>query len=71
MAIASYARLNDGNWGVRVKGQVNPGDRLSVCMRSGRAKAEVVDRVLWRGDNVALCSLIQKKKRAPRAKAAM
>lgn len=62
MAIASYTRLNNGNWGVRVKGEVSPGDRLSVYTRGGRAKPEVVDKIIWRGTDISLCSLIQKKK---------
>lgn len=58
MRIASYTKLRSGDWGARVTGDVKPGDRLMVTNRSMKARSEQIDKVIWRGDDVALCSLV-------------
>lgn len=70
MAIAYYAKLKSGEWGVRVKGSVAVGDRLCVSTRSGKAKPEVVERIIWRDGEVSICALVAapKKTRAPSRK---
>lgn len=70
MAIANYTRLNSGSWGLRVKGVVHEGDRLSVGMKGGRCKNEVVERVIWRDGEISLCSIQQKVSASARKKRA-
>lgn len=63
MAVAHYTRLKNGTWGARVQGHVREGDRLTVSMRSGRAKPEVIERVIWSDGSISLCSLASPKKK--------
>lgn len=55
---ATYQKLKDGSWGIRLKGpKPSKGDRVAVSKKSGETKEEVIDRVLWSGDGVHLCSV--------------
>lgn len=63
MRTASYTKLRSGDWGVRVTGDVKPGDRLMVTNRSMKARSEQIDKVIWRGDDVTLCSLVPRSPR--------
>lgn len=55
--MASYAKLRDGSWGIRVQGAAAPGETITVTKRSGETKQETVARVLWSGNGVSLCSI--------------
>lgn len=62
----SYTKLQDGSWGVRVVGTVNPGTTVKVQTKAGSTKTEVVSRVLWSGKDrfnpsvtVSLCRIAQ------------
>jgi hypothetical protein len=48
---ATWARLRDGTWGVRLVGlaAVAPGTAVTVLTRAGRAQTAVVDRIVWHG----------------------
>ena len=46
---ATYTKLKNGAWGVRVPGLAQVGQVVSVVKRSGEAKTEVVKAVLWHG----------------------
>lgn len=64
MAMASYTRLRTGEWGARIpREDVKPGDRVVVESRSLKARSEEVDKVIWRGNGVALCSLVPRPAR--------
>lgn len=49
MATATYTKLKDGTWGVRVNGTVAAGERITVSKRDGSSKTETVAKVLWTG----------------------
>ena len=53
----TYTKLRDGSWGVRAPAGTKAGDLISVTKRDGSTKPERVERVLWQGDGVALCSI--------------
>jgi hypothetical protein len=56
--MATYAKLRDGSWGVRVQGGgVEPGETVTVTKKSGETKVERIGRVLWNGDGISLCTL--------------
>jgi len=57
----TYAKLNTGDWGVRVEG-VKPaeGAALTVTKKDGTQKKEVIERVLWSGQGVYLCAIAPK-----------
>lgn len=53
----TYTKLRSGDWGIRVQGIPQPGQQVLVRRKDGKAKWERVDRVLWKGDGIALCSI--------------
>lgn len=69
---ATYTKLKDETWGVRVTGkEVKSGDIVSVTKRNGDSNNEVIDRVLWHGfgqegDEICLCT-IRKQGQSQRA----
>lgn len=63
MSAGTYTRLRNGDWGVRVpESDAAEGTSVLVRKRSGETKKEVIARVVWRGDGVAICAI----SRAPR-----
>lgn len=54
---ATYTKLRDGSWGVRVQGPVKAGETITVTKKGGETKRETVAAVLWTGDGVSLCSV--------------
>lgn len=65
---ATYSKLQDGSWGIRIVGDGAPGVKVgqtvTVHKRNGDSSTETIDRVLWTSANVALCS-IQSSRIAP------
>lgn len=61
---ASYTKLKSGDWGVRVTGTARVGDRVTVITRAGERKEETIEKVIWTGNGVSLCSVVSKKKTA-------
>jgi hypothetical protein len=63
---ASFAKLRDGSWGVRVKGGIpRPGEVVRVSKRDGSGDQAKIDKVLWQGDDVAICSIVPKAESKP------
>ena len=62
---ATYTKLKDGSWGIRIDGTATAGQSITVTKKSGDTKAEKISRVLWSGKdaksgkNVSLCSIAQ------------
>lgn len=46
---ATFTRLQDGSWGVRVPGTATVGQAITVAKRDGSTKAATVAKVLWTG----------------------
>ena len=63
---ASYTKLRDGSWGIRVPESLRAtaGDVVTVTKASGEIKDEIVARVLWTGQGISLCSIQQSAARA-------
>jgi hypothetical protein len=59
MAEATYTKLRNDTWGIRVKGPAVPGDTVEVTTKAGETKKEVVERVLWEGDGVTICAVVR------------
>jgi len=56
MIQASPIKLRSGGWGARVGStNVREGDTLLVTTRAGKSWLAVVTRIVWRGDDVAIC----------------
>jgi len=69
---ASWIVLRSGAWGIRVVGSTPAeGDILAATNKAGKTTHVVVDRVVWTGENVALCAIVQSSRdrtaRKPRA----
>jgi hypothetical protein len=58
---ATYTKLRDGSWGLRVTGTTTPkaNEKVVVAKRDGTSKVEHVAAILWSGDGVHLCSISQ------------
>ena len=56
---ATYTKLRDGSWGIRIAGVVAPtvGATVTVAKRSGETKREIVGRVVWQGADAVLCTI--------------
>lgn len=59
----TYAKLRSGDWGVRASVPVEPGAVVQVTKQSGEVKDEIIDKVLWRGEGIALCSIRQRPRK--------
>lgn len=58
MTNATYTKLRDGSWGIRVEGEKPVvGQVIIVRKKSGETRNETVKAVLWSGDGVNLCSI--------------
>jgi len=54
----SYTKMRDGSWGIRVASEaVRPGSSWLVSKRSGETSTEKVDKVVWSGGGVSLCTI--------------
>ena len=54
---ATYTKLRSGEWGIRVRGEVRRGDKVTVVKKSGETKMETVAAVVWRGNGIPLCAV--------------
>lgn len=63
--MTTYTKLRDGNWGVRLDRQIPRsewhdlvGQQVAVRKKDGTCKTETIDRILWSGSGITLCSII-------------
>lgn len=52
---ATWARLRDGSWGVRVTREVNVGDVVTVTSQSGKVQDKAIQGIAFRGQGYTLC----------------
>ena len=64
---ASYTKLRSGNWGIRINGAAQAGDRVTVTTKAGATKSETIARVIWAGNGVAICAIIDRARPAARS----
>lgn len=62
---ATPVKLRSGAWGARVKDAVSEGDVVTITTRSGKSWDARVTRVVWRGDDVAICATASLDRRLP------
>lgn len=66
---ATYTKLRDGDWGIRVVGQVVPGQAVDVTKKSGEVKMERIAKVLFvEADGASVCSIERDARGEHRAK---
>jgi hypothetical protein len=53
---ASPAKLKNGSWGARVRGDVTEGDTITITTRGGKSWDARVTKVVWSGEGVAVCA---------------
>lgn len=62
MAEATWKKLDDGSWGVWVeKRKVKEGSIVGVKKADGEITEETIDKVIWEGDGVRLCTVKTKR----------
>lgn len=54
---ATYTKLRNGSWGLRLTHDANPGATVTVTRRDGSTKTEIVGRILWSDGRVALATI--------------
>lgn len=54
---ATYSKLRDGSWGVKIQGDAKAGEVVNVRKKDGTAKSEMIHSVVWSGGGVSLCSI--------------
>lgn len=52
---ATYTKLKDGTWGLRIVGAITA--TVTVRKKSGEEKQERVGRVLWSGNGITLATI--------------
>lgn len=63
---ATYTKLRDGSWGLRIQGITDNLNAVTVTKKSGESKTEYVDRILWRGNGIMLATIAKKPRRVSR-----
>lgn len=63
-AVASYAKLADGSWGVRVPGAVAAGATITVETKSGSRKQETIVAVLSTDERGSVCSIKPRERKS-------
>lgn len=60
MQNASYTKLRDGSWGIRVISIAAPvaGDQIVVTTKAGSHKMEVIGKILWSGPDKSIVGQI-------------
>lgn len=53
---ATPTKLRDGTWGARTKAQARVGDLLEITTSSGKKWKARVERIIWTGNGVAICT---------------
>ncbi len=51
---ATYAKLRDGSWGIRVQGTAGVGDEILVTRKNGNQRWVRVQEVVWAGKDITL-----------------
>ena len=65
---ASWARLRDGSWGLRIEGAgLRAGDRVRARRKDGSDSIETIDRIVWTGEGVTVASVVASAKPATRS----
>jgi hypothetical protein len=52
---ATWARLRDGSWGVRVTREVKVGDVVTVTSQSGKVQDKAITGIAFKGQGYTLC----------------
>lgn len=61
MKTATYTKLQNGTWGIRVTLPApSVGESVTVTTKAGQVKTETVEKVLWQGNGVAICAIAQR-----------
>lgn len=53
--MATYTRLRNGEWGVKVQGMVHVGQNVVVKKRNGDMKNVRILKVLWTNGETSIC----------------
>lgn len=58
---ATYTKLRNGDWGIRIQGAARVGDEVTVTKKSGETRIETVRSVVWSGEGVTLATIAQRE----------
>ena len=55
--MASWCKLRDGSWGVKVDGTATVGQSIKVAKNSGETQDVTIQRIVFSGNGVSLCAV--------------
>lgn len=58
---ASFTKLNNGDWGIRVTGTVSEGAKVTVKKKDGTESTETVEKVVWTDGKASICAIKKKQ----------
>jgi hypothetical protein len=56
-APASFTKMKDGSWGLRIQGTAKAGQSIAVQKRDGGSKTVEIGRVVWTGNGISLATI--------------
>ena len=57
-AEATFKKLKDGTWGLLVNSdQVKSGDNVLTVTKAGKQSHKIIDKVIWSGQGVSICTI--------------
>jgi hypothetical protein len=57
---ATWTRLRDGSWGLRVASEdVRSGETVTATRSNGSTSREIVGRIVWSGQGATICTIGQ------------
>lgn len=54
---ATFTKLKNGSWGIRVNGTAKVGQTVTVTKKSGGSSEVTISKVIWTGNGVSICSI--------------
>lgn len=66
MSKATFTKLKNGDWGVKIEGPVIPGGEVTVTKKDGNTTEVTVGEVVWSGNGYNICKI---KKDSPSGQA--
>ena len=57
---ATFTKLRDGSWGLRIEGSAKAGQTVTVTKKSGETSREVVGKIIWSGNGITLAKVGEK-----------
>lgn len=65
MKKATFTKLRNGSWGLRVQGTVTIGATVETTTKAGKVERKTVGKVIWTGNGISLCEIAAEAQQPP------